>query len=239
MSGSLVRALLPPAGLALLALVLLLGRRRGPVAVVLLVLVALATRGASRVLLGGLLVVSAPPGTPPGAIVVLPGDAPDMINPAGEEPGLFTLDRLRTAAALQRRTALPILVTGGAEQAAGMAESLRDDFRVPVRWEETRARDVWQSAAYSAELLQSAGVSRVFLVTDAWDERLAAAAFHRAGIEVTPAPVHRPNPLAFDRFILFPGTPAWLDSAVAIQQWAGLTCDALPLCLALVKPGPN
>ncbi len=236
-----VDALLPPAGLALLALALLLARRRREAALAMAALAALSTGALSRALLGSLLLSPAPPGRPPGAIVVLPGGAQELINPSGDEPGLFTLDRLRTAAALQRRTGLPILVSGGSAEDGGMAASLHDDFRVPVRWEETRSRTIWQRADYSAAMLHAAGISRVWLVADAWDERLAAAAFRRAGIEVAPAPVRRPDPLVFEWFTVLPDTSAWLDSALAIRQWAGLACDALPLCQALVgaKPDPS
>jgi uncharacterized SAM-binding protein YcdF (DUF218 family) len=245
-SATLADALLPPAVCGLLALVLLLARRPRGAAAALAVLVALSTPLVGRLLLGPLLLPpAAAPGEPPGAIVILPGDALDLLNPAGTEPGLYTLDRLRTGAALQRRTALPILVSGGqapdgrTPQASAMAESLRADFQVPVRWQETRSRSVWQSAAYSGVLLREAGIGRVYLVADGWDERLAVKAFRRAGVEVTPAPVRRPDPLSLDRYVFLPGTPGWLDSMLALRQWAGLACSALPLCAAWATGGPR
>ena len=58
-----------------------------------------------------------PPGHPPQAIVVLSAEViRTHQEPLGFRPGLLTLDRLRTAAALHRRTGLPILVSGGAGQ---------------------------------------------------------------------------------------------------------------------------
>ena len=249
LNATIADALLPPAGLGLLALLLLLAGWRRSGATALTALVALSTPLAGRLLLSGLLLPSAPaaapPGTPPGAIVILPGDLIDLLNSSRAEPGLYTLDRLRTGAALQRLTALPILVTGGRTpdgqppQALAMAQSLRDDFQAPVRWEETRSRGVWQSAAYSAALLREAEIGRVYLVADGWDERLATKAFERAGIEVTPAPVRRPDPLSFDPYVLLPGTPGWLDSVLALRQWAGLACGALPLCVEWAESGPS
>ncbi len=54
---------------------------------------------------------------PPQAIIVLGAEViRDRHEPLGTRPGLLTLDRLRAAAALQRRTGLPILVTGGTTQ---------------------------------------------------------------------------------------------------------------------------
>ena len=242
--------LLPPAGLALLALLLLLGRWWRLGTMTLTVLVALSMDGASRLLISGLDVPSAPPGPLPGAIVILPGEALEALNPAGTPPGIYTLARLRSGAALQRQTALPILVTGGRApgeteaEAKGMAASLRRDFRVPVRWEETRSQNLWQSAAYSAAMLQADGVSRVYLVADAPDERLATSAFRRAGVVVTPAPVRRPDPLTLEPSIFLTFAPAWLESGLALRQWAGLACDAVPACVAwmtgaAVRPDPS
>ena len=245
MSGLSAAALLPPTGLALLALILLaLGRRRGG-AFALLLLVALSTEGVARILIGGLL-IGPSAAAAPAAIVILGGDAPDLLNPSGFEPGLNTLEHLRAGAALQRRTALPILVTGGQRpdgntpQAAGMAASLREDFQVPVRWEEASSQNVWQAAARSAALLEAAGIGSAYLVSDAWDERLAVAAFRRAGIAITTAPVPRPDPWTLEPAVLVAVTSVWLDSALALRQWAGLACDATPPCRSwMLKPGPS
>ena len=53
----------------------------------------------------------------------------------GIRPGLLTLDRLRTAAALHRRTGLPILVTGGTTQpetpAVGLVMAAKPAGRFP------------------------------------------------------------------------------------------------------------
>ena len=67
---------------------------------------------------------------PPQAIVVLGAEVIRTHNEKlGIRPGLLTLDRLRTAAVLYRRTGLPILVTGGTTQrntaAVGLVMSRR------------------------------------------------------------------------------------------------------------------
>lgn len=114
-------------------------------------------------------------------------------------PDVTALARVRYAAHLQRRTALPILVSGGTvgKPAAGerpysladaMADALREDFGVPVQWVEGRSRDTAENAAYSAALLRADDLRRVLLVTDAMHMARARAAFERAGLEVVDAP---------------------------------------------------
>ena len=250
MSGLPVAALAPPTGLALLAFALLLFGARRLAALTLALLIALSTEGVGRLLVGGLLVAPAPAdGPPPGAIIVLGGDAPDLLNPSGIEPGLNTLDHLRAGAALQRQTKLPILVAGGQKpdgeppQAVGMAASLREDFDVPVRWQEPRSQNIWQAARNSAALLQADGISTAFLVADAWDERLAIAAFRHDGIVITSRPVQRSNPLTLEPAVLVAVTSVWVDSALALRQWAGLACNSVPPCvgwmLRAATPDPS
>ena len=114
-------------------------------------------------------------------------------------PDHVGLARLRYAAHLQRRTGLPVLVSGGTagkpragepsySLADAMAAALREDFGVPVRWVEGRSRDTADNAAYSAALLRESEVRRVLLVTDAMHMARARAAFERAGLEVVDAP---------------------------------------------------
>lgn len=114
-------------------------------------------------------------------------------------PDTTALARLRYAAHLQRRTGLPVLVSGGTAGDRGgsdpgysfgdaMASALREDFGVPVKWIEGQSRDTAQNAAYSAALLQAAGVHRVLLVTTAMHMARSRAAFERAGLEVVEAP---------------------------------------------------
>lgn len=117
-------------------------------------------------------------------------------------PDYITLARLRYAAHLQRRTGLPLLVSGGNgasgvdpdaddrayTKADAMAAALREDFGVPVKWIETRSRDTNENAAYSAALLRANGVKRILLVTDAMHMPRASAAFRRNGLDVISAP---------------------------------------------------
>jgi uncharacterized SAM-binding protein YcdF (DUF218 family) len=131
----------------------------------------------------------------PEAIVILGGgrysDAPEY-NVDTVDGG--TLERLRYGAFLYRKTGLPILVSGGAPRAETTAEAelmraaLLQDFNVPVKWLETRSRDTIENARFSKELLKTAGVKRIYLVTHAWHMRRAVQLFEKAGVTVVPAP---------------------------------------------------
>jgi len=117
-------------------------------------------------------------------------------------PDYVALARLRYAAHLQRRTGLPLLVSGGLGAKAGrsgatadrppladaMAVALREDFGVPVRWLEARSRDTFENAEFSAALLRADGIKRILLVTDAMHMPRSRAVFERAGLEVVEAP---------------------------------------------------
>lgn len=130
------------------------------------------------------------------AIVVL-GSGRERGDPAwgADQPTGVGLERQRYAARLAKASGLPILTSGGLHygtppsEAQLMADSLRDDFGVAVRWQEGRSRTTWENAQLSAEVLLPEGVKRVVLVTQAWHMPRAVWSFRKAGFEVVPAPV--------------------------------------------------
>lgn len=132
----------------------------------------------------------------PGAIVLLGAgripeapeyDFQDTVNAAA-------LERVRYAAFLQRRTGLPLLVSGGSPGGESTAEAdfmqkiLVDEFRIPVKWIERESRTTLENARNSQVILSAAKVQHVYLVTHAWHMRRAALAFESVGIRVTSAP---------------------------------------------------
>jgi len=170
--------------------------------------------------------------TAPQAIVILSGDQQAFIG-QGDVPGPLTLERERAGAALARATGLPVLVTGGAlhpwspSLASQMAVSLRQDFGVVPRWQETASLDTWQNARNSAAMLRNAGISRVYVVTHAWHMRRSLLAFRRAGLVAVAAPVglDAPERLRLDSFI--PAARSWLESYYAVHEWLGCAWYAL------------
>jgi uncharacterized SAM-binding protein YcdF (DUF218 family) len=196
----------------------------------LLTLALLALPVVSNFMLVGLeqgLPLVPPANDMPQAIVILGGDLTRVAEAPGAMSGRLTLDRLRAGAALQRRTGLPVLVTGGVVQpdrpavADIMARSLREDFGVPVKWVENASVDTWQNASLSAEILQQQNIHSVYVVTQAWHLRRAVIAFHHAGLTVTAAPTSLEPPLDPDAFDFMPHALSWESSYYALHEWIG------------------
>ena len=129
------------------------------------------------------------------AIVVLASGiyygAPDF---GGDTVSTSSLERVRLAAVLHRRTGLPLLVTGGLGLAGDehsvarlMKQVLENEFSVPVRWSEEHARNTLQNATFSMKLLAPAGVRTIVLVTHASHMARSKRIFERAGFQVLPA----------------------------------------------------
>ncbi|MFO1056640.1 MAG: YdcF family protein [Dongiaceae bacterium] len=161
-------------------------------------------------------------------LVVLGGDL-DRVAPeyGGTTLGPLSLERVRYAAILQRRTGLPLLVTGGPLWPGGvpvsevMAQVLRAELGVPVRWVEDQSDDTWDNAARSARILAGAGLHRVLLVTQAWHMRRARIAFRAAGLEVIAAPTGITGAPGLTALSLVPSAAAAHRSFYAMHEWLG------------------
>ncbi len=144
-----------------------------------------------------------------------------------------SLERVRYAAALQRRTGLPVLVTGGPSQAgepsvaALMADVMEGEFKVKVRWREEQAENTAENASLSAKLLESAGMKRVFVVSHAWHMPRARAAFARTGLTMLAAPTgfRASQDLGIEAFV--PSAKAIRESSWAFHEWIGRLFYAL------------
>ncbi len=237
MRGIIEGLALPPTGfvmLILLGLLLRLYWRRlglGLAWVGLIALMLLGTPIVSYNLLLALetdLPTTPPADHPPQAIVVLGAEIiRAKSEPLGVRPGLLTLDRLRTAAALARRTGLPILASGGLTQVdtpavgTAMGVSLRDDFNTPARWVEDQSRDTWENARFSAEILHAAGIDSVYVVTSSWHMRRALLSFQGVGLTVTAAPTPLDDKLAPNLSDFMPRASVWQTGYYALHEWIG------------------
>lgn len=236
--------LMPPLAQVMLACagLLLMRRRRARTGLALVLvalgsLAALATPSISERMLRSLEppaldLAALPAGAlAPRAIVVLGGgmheSGPEY---GGDTVSSATLERIRYAAWLHRRTGLPVLVSGGRPLGArrSEAEAMRDalaEFGVPTRWVEDRSPDTRRNAERSAAILREAGlaldgVPHVLLVTHAWHLPRAARAFERAGMTVTGAGTGytalTPAPIAW-----MPHARALRDAQFALREWLG------------------
>lgn len=167
------------------------------------------------------------------AIVVLGGgvlpEAPEYGQP---QPSGYTAARLRHGLWLARQSGLPVAFTGGLGWAANGAQQDSEadvaarvalqDYGMKLRWNESQSRDTSQNAQLMAPLLLRDGVQRVALVTDAWHMPRAVAAFTRAGLAVTPAPVGYVLPVQRDLLEWMPSAYGLLASQKVLQEWLAL-----------------
>ena len=229
---------LPPASTLWLLLLGTIARRWWPrlgraiQVLALLVLWALSTPAFAGLLLGSLQPYPALPsdGALPAAdaIVVLSAEAdPVGAEYGGAQAGMLTMQRLRYAAALQRRTSLPLLVSGGVPRrglpslAAMMARAATTEFGVRVRWQEDKSADTRENATFSAAMLKADGVKTVLLVTSAWHLPRAVACFEAEGLQVVPAPTGFRAPPGDGAGQWLPHWHGLRDSCLALHEWVG------------------
>jgi uncharacterized SAM-binding protein YcdF (DUF218 family) len=130
----------------------------------------------------------------PQAIVVLGAGrryAPEL---GQETVNGAALQRVRYAAWLAKRTGLPLLATGGLAHDSNPAEAvlmqqvLAREFAVPVRWVESESRTTYENAKFTAKILKSEGIDRVYLVTHALHMKRSLMSFAKFGLTAIPAP---------------------------------------------------
>jgi uncharacterized SAM-binding protein YcdF (DUF218 family) len=236
---TLVRLLLLPPALPMLVVAAgwLLRRRRPALGRAMVAAGAVALYLASTPLVAAFLLRGLEPDGPvdvdaarqqADAILLLGGDmvahAPEY---GGETISTLSLERVRYAALLVRRTGLPLLVTGGPLGHGGLPVSvamqrvLTAELAIPVRWLETRSADTWENAELSAPILRRNGIRTVLVVTHAWHMRRALVALAAAGVTAIPAPTgltQWPDPPE----ALVPTAKALLRSAYALHEWLGV-----------------
>lgn len=158
-----------------------------------------------------------------GAIVVLDGGRqPAPPEHGGDTVQPLTLERLRHAARLHRKSGLPILVSGNGAREL-MADTLREDFGVPVRWIEPESGDTAENARYSASVLGDADIETAILVTHFWHMPRAAEAFRRTGLGIVPAPMGWADPMPMERGLMafVPSLAMMVSSHLAVHELLG------------------
>jgi uncharacterized SAM-binding protein YcdF (DUF218 family) len=158
------------------------------------------------------------------AIVVLGGGVRrHAAEYGGDTLGHLTLERVRYGAWVARATGLPVLVTGGSvfggdPEAKLMRAALEQEFRVPVRWAETRSRNTHENAVRSAEILRAEHISRIVLVAHGFDMPRAKAEFAAQGIEAIAAPTGIPSGAIDTPLDVLPNLAALQGSYFALYE---------------------
>jgi len=162
------------------------------------------------------------------AIVVLSAGLRDKAAEyGGPAPDPFTLERLRYAAYLARKTHLPVLVSGGTlpanteNLARVMADTLKSDYGVEARWQEGKSLTTAENAKFSAAILRANGISRIYLVSHSWHLARARLAFERSGLQVCPAGTDYPRLKNTDFFNPIPDLGAFAASHNALHEILG------------------
>ena len=240
---SLVMPPLAPLLLALLGVLLAWRKKRGGLALATLSLLALwllSCHGTAvwlaRHALPQFAAVSAAQLKASGvqAIVILGGGllpgAPEYGG--APQPSTYTAARLRYGVWLARQSGLPLAYTGGVGWAADGMQPLSEaevvaqvalqDYRSKLRWNEDASRDTSGNARLLAPMLKRGGVLRIALVTDAWHMPRSVAAFERAGLSVTPAPIGFVLPIERDLLQWLPSAQGLLASRHVLREWLAL-----------------
>ena len=162
------------------------------------------------------------------AIVVLAGGtygyAPEY---EGDMVSRLTLMRARYAARLHTLTGRPILVSGGSladdvsAEAIQMQALLVDEFKVPVRWVESRSRNTFENALGSRQILAPLDIKTIYLVTHAWHLPRARLAFEHAGFVVVAAPTGFATAAGFGYRDFLPQPSGWVSSYYFFHEIIG------------------
>lgn len=169
--------------------------------------------------------------TPPAqAIVVLGGGkyaAPPEYG-GTDTVGASTLVRLRYAAYLHRATGKPLLVSGGSPEGSAVSEAqamksaLENEFKAPVTWTENTSNNTFENARASFVTLKAHGVTRIYLVTDAWHMPRSQRAFAAAGFSVVPAPTAFATSHGFTLLDCLPHAGSLRQSSLFFHEIIGL-----------------
>jgi uncharacterized SAM-binding protein YcdF (DUF218 family) len=223
--------LLPPGGIIVLLLLgMLLYRRHARLSAMLIIVASCALYLLSVSAISGLLMapleriailgVNDSRALDRQAIVVLGGGRRSQaLEYGGETVSARTLERIRYGARLHRRLGLPLLVTGGVvfgdglPEAELMAEALREDFAVPVKWIEGRSRTTQENAKFTRMLLSKSNIDRVLLVSHAAHLPRAIPMFVDQGFDVVAAPTAFSTRVDGDMRVF-----DWIPSSAALAQ---------------------
>lgn len=140
----------------------------------------------------------------------------------------YTIPRLRYAAWLQKKTGLPLIVTGGVERGGAteaelMQQVLRQEYgvQVPIQVEK-QSRNTYENALYSSRILNRHQYKKYFLVTSAFHMPRAVDVFTQFNKNVIPAGTgYLYNDSAMELDILKPNSKSLRQNYLALHEFIG------------------
>ena len=197
-------------------------------------LYALSVAPVADRLIGGLEARYAIPARPEGDSIVLLGGG--VHGQAADLTGLGfpteeMLPRVVTAARLQRRLGVPVVVSGGKvfdhlDAEAPVVARVLSDLGVPREkiLVEGKSRSTVENARRTKEILAAERLRRPLLVTSAYHMWRAVTVFEKAGVAVTPVPAGirtwKGKPYRWVSYL--PSAGAFHESATALREYLGL-----------------
>ncbi len=159
------------------------------------------------------------------AIVVLGGSTYYHAPEYGDDTvGRYSLQRIRYAAELHRRTGKPILATGGTPLGSKSSEAAQMKAVL-----EKELRNTRENAYKSFAILSRDEIRRIALVTHAWHMPRAAREFEQAGFEIVPAATAYTTRYKTDIFAFIPTAAALQKSSLFFHEVIGIAWYRLTL----------
>jgi uncharacterized SAM-binding protein YcdF (DUF218 family) len=174
------------------------------------------------------------PARPEGDVIVLlgggvSGGAPDLTGLGFPADGM--LPRVVTAARLQKRLGVPVVVSGGKvfdhrDAEAPVVARVLADLGVPAGKivQEANSRDTSENARRTKRILEEKGFRAPLLVTSAYHMPRSVELFRKAGVAVTPVPAGfrtwKGKPYRWVDYL--PSAGALLSSTTALREYLGL-----------------
>lgn len=162
------------------------------------------------------------------AIVVLSGGRLSLAPEYGDIDTVnsATLQRIQYAAWLQKKTNLPILVSGGSvfdqatAEAVLMNQTMVSAFNIAPKWIEPNSKNTAESAQFSVKILTDNHITEILLVTHAIHMQRAKLAFEKAEIKVIAAPtVFESQQNNWNAY--FPSAEGLYNSQLALHERVG------------------
>jgi uncharacterized SAM-binding protein YcdF (DUF218 family) len=174
------------------------------------------------------------PPHPEGDVIILlgggvAGGAPDLTGRGFPADGM--LPRVITAARLQRKLGVPVVVSGGKvfdplDAEAPVVARVLEDLGVPARkiLQEGASRDTEENARYTKRILDERRFRAPLLVTSAYHMPRSVAIFLNAGIPVTPVPAgfRTWKGKVYRWFDYLPTAGGLFQSATALREYLGI-----------------